>query len=43
MQSEDAELYEALKAYTAVAVASLVESGFVLEPGSEGGWHARGR
>jgi hypothetical protein len=42
MQSQDAELYEALKAYTAVAVASLVESGFVLEPESEGGWHARG-
>lgn len=42
MQSQDAELYEALKAYTVVAVASLLERRFSLEPESEGGWHARG-
>jgi len=43
MQSPDAdaELYEALKAYTMVSVASLLEGGFVLEPESQGGWHAR--
>ena len=41
MQSQDAELYEALKAYTVAAVTALLEGGFVLEPESEGGWHAR--
>jgi hypothetical protein len=42
MQRRDDGLYEALRAYTVAAVASLLEAGFVIEPESEGGWHARG-
>jgi hypothetical protein len=41
MRNHDAELYEALKAYTVLAVGSLLEGSFVFEAESEGGWHAR--
>ena len=42
IQSRDADLHEAFRAYAFAAVASLLKDGFALEPESEGGWHAHG-